>query len=334
MQYQLNDDTIVALATPPGVGAIAVIRLSGPSAIDMLAMAFRGKDVRQAAGNTMHVGYLHHQGKDIDEVVASIYRAPRSYTKENVVEISCHGSPFVYGSIIRLFISLGARMAGPGEFTFRAFMAGRFDLSQAEAVADLIAADSEAGRQNALMQLKGGFSKQLKSLRAELIHFASLLELELDFAEEDVEFADRSQMLGLIAQMETVIDPLIDSFKQGNVIRNGVATVIAGKPNAGKSTLLNALVKDERAIVSDIPGTTRDVIEESLFISGIRFRLMDTAGLREAADAIEAIGVNKSLQKIREAALVLYVFDLSSDDLGLVQEEIGALPMNDIPLLI
>ncbi|MEN9961225.1 MAG: tRNA modification GTPase MnmE, partial [Bacteroidota bacterium] len=273
-------DTIVALATPAGVGAIGVIRLSGDRAIEIVNAVFKSKDLSTQPSHTIHYGRIESAGRVYDEVVASLYIAPRSYTKENVVEISCHGSPFIQESILQLFVEHGARFARPGEFTQRAFLNGAFDLAQAEAVADVIAADSAAAQNAALHQLRGGFSKELAALREELIHFASLIELELDFGEEDVEFANRQDLEDLVNQLLTNIRPLVASFRTGNAVKNGVATVIVGKPNAGKSTLLNALLNEDRAIVSDIAGTTRDSLEDEWTLGGIKFRLVDTAGLR------------------------------------------------------
>ncbi|WP_128546137.1 tRNA uridine-5-carboxymethylaminomethyl(34) synthesis GTPase MnmE [Larkinella soli] len=306
----LQQEPIAALATAPGIGAIAVIRVSGENAIELTGRLFRGKDLREQPSHTIHFGTIRDQENTlIDEVLVSIFRSPASFTKEDVVEISCHGSDYIIRQILRLLLKEGVRMARPGEFTQRAFLNGQFDLVQAEAVADLISADSEATHRAALTQLRGGFSRQLKALRQQLIEFASLVELELDFGEEDVEFAKREELKRLVLEIRRVLRPLIDSFEVGNAIKNGVPTVIAGKPNAGKSTLLNVLLNEEKAIVSDIPGTTRDVIEDELFIDGIRFRLIDTAGLRHTTDTIEAIGVERTRQKMRDAALILYLFD-------------------------
>jgi tRNA modification GTPase len=305
-------DPITALATAPGVGAIAVIRVSGAGSIALTNQIFRGKDLTQQPGHTAHYGTLHDAHDTIiDEVLVTVFRAPRSFTKEESVEISCHGSDYIVRQILARLVQVGARLARPGEFTLRAFLNGQFDLVQAEAVADLIAADSAASHQAALTQLRGGFSKQLKNLRQQLIDFVALVELELDFGEEDVEFAQRAQLRQLITDIRAVLRPLIESFSAGNAIKNGVATVIIGKPNAGKSTLLNALLNEEKAIVSEIPGTTRDVIEDELFIEGIRFRLIDTAGLRHTTDTIEAIGVARTHQQIEKAALVVYLFDVA-----------------------
>jgi tRNA modification GTPase len=313
-----QEDTIVALATPNGTGAIAVIRLSGPEAILIVNKVFRGKDLTQQESHTIHFGTINDGTTVLDEVLVSLFVAPRSYTRENVVEISCHGSAYIIESIIKLLMRSGARAAKPGEFTLRAFLNGQLDLSQAEAVADLIASNSKASQQTALQQLRGGYSNQLHALREQLVQFASLVELELDFSEEDVEFANREQLKQLITDITRVIGRLIASFELGNAIKQGVNTVIAGRPNAGKSTLLNALLNEERAIVSHIPGTTRDTIEEVLNINGINFRLIDTAGIREATDTIEQIGVQRTMEKINQSALMLYVYDvntLSEDDL-------------------
>lgn len=325
--YQL--DPIAALATAPGIGAIAVIRVSGEGAIDTTNRMFRGKDLTKQESHTAHFGTLRN-GQDgiIDEVLVTVFRSPKSFTKEDVVEISCHGSEFIIQQILRRLTQEGVRLARPGEFTQRAFLNGQFDLVQAEAVADLIASDSDASHRAALTQLRGGFSKQLKALRQQLIDFVALVELELDFGEEDVEFAHRDQLRQLMGDIRRVLHPLIESFSAGNVIKNGVPTVIVGKPNAGKSTLLNALLNEEKAIVSDIPGTTRDVIEDELFIDGIRFRLIDTAGLREATDTIEAIGIERTQQKMRDAALVVYLFDglnVSPDELRVAVDELRGL---------
>ena len=329
-------DTIVALATPAGVGAIGVIRLSGDRAIEIVNAVFKPKDLSTQPTHTIHYGRIESNGRVYDEVVASLYIAPRSYTKENVVEISCHGSPFIQESILQLFVEHGARFARPGEFTQRAFLNGAFDLAQAEAVADVIAADSAAAQNAALHQLRGGFSKELAALREELIHFASLIELELDFGEEDVEFADRKDLEALVNQLLTNIRPLVSSFRAGNAVKNGVATVIVGKPNAGKSTLLNALLNEDRAIVSDIAGTTRDSLEDEWTLGGIKFRLVDTAGLRETSDVIEALGVERTQAWVKKAQVVIYMADATSetpDGLAAGVEALGALEIPVIKLL-
>lgn len=305
-------DTIVALATPSGVGAIGVIRLSGAKAITICNQFFT-KNLEKLGSHTIHLGLLKDEtGRVIDEVLVSIFVSPRSYTGENVIEISCHGSTFIQQQIIELFIRNGARTANQGEFTLRAFLNGKMDLSQAEAVADLIASDSSASHELAIQQMRGGFSDEIQALRERLIKFASLIELELDFGEEDVEFANRDDLRDLVTQIKKVIYDLVLSFQLGNVIKNGVSTVIAGRPNAGKSTLLNALLNEERAIVSSIAGTTRDTIEEVLNIQGVQFRLIDTAGIREATDTIEAIGVEKTMEKIQKSTLLMYVFDVEN----------------------
>src|SRR6187401_2999008 len=299
------DDTIVALATPPGIGAIGIIRLSGNKAIDIANELFPSKDLTQQASHTMHVGVIKDKEAILDEVVISIYKSPRSYTGEDVVEISGHGSPFVLQQIINACIQHGARLAKPGEFTQRAFLKGKLDLAQAEAVADLIASNTQASQKTALHNIRGGFSNKLKELRDQLLKFSALIELELDFSQEDVEFADRKQFYELINELSKLTDQLINSFRLGNVIKNGVSVAIVGRPNAGKSTLLNKLLQEERAIVSDIPGTTRDTIEEILVIDGIQFRLVDTAGIREAHDEIEALGIGRTMEKIEQASILV-----------------------------
>lgn len=304
-------DTIVALATPPGSGAIGVIRVSGKMAIALVDGVFYGKKLSEQATHTIHFGTIRDtEGQIIDEVLCALFIAPKSYTGENVVEISCHGSNYIIQKLIQLFVDQGARLAQPGEFTMRAFLNGRMDLSQAEAVADLIASDSESAHKIAMQQMRGGFSDEIQKLRQELIDFASLIELELDFGEEDVEFANRDDLRALVKKIQKLLRGLIDSFQLGNAIKNGVNTVIAGRPNAGKSTLLNALLNEERAIVSAIAGTTRDTIEETLNIKGIPFRLIDTAGIRDAQDQIEAIGVEKTMEKIQQSSVLVYVFDV------------------------
>jgi tRNA modification GTPase len=316
-------DTIVALATPAGTGAIGVIRLSGADAIQIANSIFTGKDLSKQASHTLHFGKISDGQVVIDEVLASIFIAPNSYTKENSVEISCHGSAYIISQIIKLILSKGARMAKAGEFTMRAFLNGQLDLSQAEAVADLIASQNAASHQIAMNQMRGGFSTELQGLRSELINFASLVELELDFSEEDVEFANRAQMKNLILQIVKVITRLINSFELGNVIKNGIPVVIAGKPNVGKSTLLNALLNEERAIVSEIAGTTRDTIEDEMSIQGLRFRFIDTAGIRETDDLVEAQGVARSIAKINSSAVILYVYDAAETSLLELKEIIS-----------
>lgn len=327
-------DTIVALSTPPGVGAIGVIRLSGKNAVEIVNSIFIGKNLKEQASHTIHFGKIKYNKEIIDEVLISLFLSPTSYTKENVVEISCHGSPYILQKIMEALLNSGARSAKPGEFTMRAFLNGRFDLSQAEAVADLIAADSSAAHKNAISQMRGGFSKEIKKLREELIHFASLIELELDFGEEDVEFADRKDLQQTVKILQKNLHNLSDSFKVGNVIKNGVPVVIAGRPNAGKSTLLNALVKEERAIVSDIAGTTRDTIEVPLNIDGTIFRFIDTAGIREAADKIEIIGVKKTYEQVKNAAILLYVFDAAEMSELEILEDIEKLKHDGLVVLL
>ena len=305
-------DTIIALATPSGVGAIAVIRVSGPDAIALTESVFKsvsGKDLTKQKTHTIHLGHIINGDKVLDKVLVSIFKSPNSYTGEDVVEISCHGSPYIQQQIIQLFLRKGCRTASAGEFTLRAFLNGKMDLSQAEAVADLIASDSEASHEIAMQQMRGGFSNEINRLRDELLNFASLLELELDFSEEDVEFADRQKFEALLTEITQVLKSLIDSFALGNVIKNGIPVAIVGEPNVGKSTLLNALLKEERAIVSDIPGTTRDTIEDQLTIGGINFRFIDTAGIRETADVVEGIGIQRTHEKIEQAKVVLYMLD-------------------------
>lgn len=306
------DDTIVALATPQGIGAIGVIRVSGKETFQILNQLFPSKDLQAQASHTLQVGYLKEENQVLDEVVLSLFKAPRSYTGEDVIEISCHGSPFIQEQVIRAITKLGARLAKPGEFTQRAFLNGKLDLAQAESVADLIASNTEASRKTALHNMRGGFSSDLKQLREQLIRFSAMIELELDFSQEDVAFADRTALKQLIDELDASVQQLIRSFSLGNVIRNGVQVAIIGKPNAGKSTLLNALLNENRAIVSDIAGTTRDTIEEVININGILFRLVDTAGIREhTADTIEQIGVAKSLEKMNASDIVLYLFDVN-----------------------
>ena len=308
----IPQETIVALATPSGAGAIAIIRLSGAAAITIAADVFQsvsGKDITKQKTHTIHLGHIVDNGKVYDQVLLSIFKGPNSYTGENVIEISCHGSTFIQQQIIQLLLRRGAKMAQAGEFTLRAFLNGKLDLSQAEAVADLIASDNEASHQIAMQQMRGGFSNEIAKLREELLNFASLIELELDFAEEDVEFADRTQFHELLERIEFVLKRLIDSFAVGNVIKNGIPVAIVGEPNVGKSTLLNALLNEERAIVSDIAGTTRDTIEDELVINGMSFRFIDTAGIRETKDVVESIGIQKTFEKIEQAQVVLFILD-------------------------
>jgi tRNA modification GTPase len=317
-----NNSTIAAIATANGVGAIGVIRVSGKEAISIASKVFKGSNLNQAQSHTLHYGHIYDGDKIIDEVVISLFRAPRSFTTEDSVEISGHGSPFILEQILQVLIRNGAKMAQPGEFTLRAFLNGRIDLSQAEAVADLIASNSDAGRELALQQMRGGFANELKTLRTQLIDFAALLELELDFSEEDVEFADRSDLIDHVKRIQQVLGALKKSFQYGNAIKNGVAVALVGKPNAGKSSWINALTNDEISIVSTIAGTTRDKVEAQLNIEGVLFRLIDTAGIRVTEDEIESIGVERAVQTIQKAELILYIFDVSTTSYAVFKEEL------------
>jgi tRNA modification GTPase len=320
------DDTIVALATPPGMGAIGVIRVSGKQTFTILNDLFPSKNILEQASHTLVVGLLKDQSKVLDEVVLSLFKGPKSYTGEDVIEISCHGSAYIQSQIIASITARGARLAKAGEFTQRAFLNGKLDLAQAESVADLIASNSEASKRAAIHTMRGGFSTDLAYLREQLIKFSALIELELDFAEEDVEFANRSALHSTVNELQQATQQLINSFALGNVIKNGVQVAIIGKPNAGKSTLLNALLNENRAIVSDIAGTTRDTIEEVLNIEGVLFRLIDTAGIRtQTDDVIEQLGVAKSLEKMNAADLVVYLFDAATtsiQDIEVVAKEL------------
>lgn len=328
--YTLNNDTIAALATPHGFGAIAVIRLSGKEAIAITESVFftktlKPKPLHNKASHTAHFGVIADKDLIIDEVLVTIFKAPKTYTGEEIVEISCHGSVFIQQQILQLLFKQGARPAQAGEFTLRAFLNGKLDLSQAEAVADLIASNSASSHQVAMQHMRGGFSSKIAVLRENLLNFASLIELELDFSEEDVEFADRSDLKKLVHTILTIIEKLILSFDLGNVIKHGVPVAIVGKPNAGKSTLLNVLLDDERAIVSEIPGTTRDTIEDELIIDGVLFRFIDTAGLRTTTDVIEQIGVNKAFEVIKKSAIIIYLFDTHELSLGDLQQELNVI---------
>lgn len=329
------NDTIVALATPSGAGAVAIVRVSGPDAIDVVANVFesiKNKDLRKQKTHTLHLGYIKDGDKIIDQVLVSLFKGTNSYTGEPTVEISCHGSAFIQQQIIQLLLRKGCRMATAGEFTMRSFLNGKMDLSQAEAVADLIASDNEASHQIAMQQMRGGFSNEISKLREELLNFASLIELELDFSEEDVEFADRTAFRDLVSRIQFVLKRLIDSFAVGNVIKNGIPVAIVGEPNVGKSTLLNALLNEERAIVSAIAGTTRDTIEDELVIDGIGFRFIDTAGIRETKDVVESIGIQKTFEKIEQAQLVLFLVENSrAKDLEGLKREIEEIK-NKYPL--
>jgi tRNA modification GTPase len=333
----INQEAIVALATPSGAGAIAVIRVSGSNAIAIGNTVFRsvkGKDMTKQKSHTLHLGHIVDDTKTLDQVLLSVFKGPNSYTGEDTIEISCHGSSYIQQQIIQLLIRKGCRMANAGEFTLRSFLNGKMDLSQAEAVADLISSDNEASHQIAMQQMRGGFSNEIAQLRQELLNFASLIELELDFAEEDVAFADRTQFRELLNRIEFVLKRLIDSFAVGNVIKNGIPVAIVGEPNVGKSTLLNALLNEERAIVSHIAGTTRDTIEDELVIGGIGFRFIDTAGIRETEDHIESIGIKKTFEKIEQAQVVLLLVDgyrLTVDGLTVVKIEIEKI-RNQYPL--
>lgn len=328
-------NTIVALATPPGIGALGIIRLSGPDAIAIADTVFRGKRLADQQERTLHFGKIMDGDTVLDEVVVSLFRGPRSYTGEDVVEISCHGSQYILQQVINVCLRAGAMPARPGEFTFRAFLKGKLDLTQAEAVADLIASQSSSARRSAMNQLRGGFSHTLKAIRDQLIQFSALIELELDFSQEDVEFADRSRLYQLIDEALATTRHLVESFRLGNVVKHGVSVAIIGKPNAGKSTLLNALLGEERAIVSDIAGTTRDTIEEVFNINGVLFRLIDTAGIREhAADTIEEQGIFRSRKKAEEADIIVYVFDQSAETPDSLQPVTGWLRSLDKPFII
>lgn len=337
----INDDTICALATVPGTSAIAVIRLSGKNAFDVIGHIFRSKskqfDIQKINSHSVHYGSIVFNEEWLDDVVVNFYRAPRSYTGENSAEVFCHGSLYIQQKLLEGLIGNGCRLARPGEFTLKAFLNGKLDLSQAEAVADLIAANSKAAHDIALKQLKGGFSQKIEELRQQLLKFASLIELELDFSEEDVEFADRKKLSELIKKIEFEINVLSDSFALGNVLKKGIPVAIIGKPNVGKSTLLNLLLNEDRAIVSAIPGTTRDAIEDTMTLEGITFRFIDTAGLRETKDAIESIGLEKTYEKIKQAYIILYVFDISEttvEELNESLEEIETYCMGDEKTLI
>ncbi len=331
------EDTIVALATPPGIGAIGVIRVSGPDSWAMVDKLFPSRDLEQQESHTLHVGLLKEGEELLDEVVVSLFRGPRSYTGEHVVEISCHGSPYIQERVIQAILRQGARLARAGEFTQRAFLHGKFDLAQAEAVADLIASNTAAASRAALHTIRGGFSRALKELREQMLSLGALIELELDFSQEDVEFADRAQLYRLVTEAAGLTDGLLQSFSLGNVIRNGVQVAIIGKPNAGKSTLLNTLLNENRAIVSEIAGTTRDTIEETLNIGGIIFRLIDTAGIRgkAAIDMIEAIGMEKSLEKMEQADIIIYLFDVADpvEEIAARRSELQAAGKTFLPVI-
>jgi tRNA modification GTPase len=328
--YHLSvNDTICALSTPPGMGAIAVIRISGPKAVEVAGNLFHSpkKDfsVENIPSQTIHFGSIGDDNDMLDEVLMSIFRSPNSYTGEDVVEISCHGSPYIQQKLLELLLSKGLRLANPGEFTLRAFLNNKFDLSQAEAVADLIASHSAASHDLALKQVRGGFSKKIRDLREKLLQFAALIELELDFSEEHEEFVDRQDLFNLLLELKNEISLLIKSFETGNVIKKGIPVTIIGKPNVGKSTLLNAILNEEKAIVSEIPGTTRDAIEDTIVIGGYSFRFIDTAGLRSSSGTIESMGIERTWEKIHEASVILYVFDVTRQSFEDVLESVSEL---------
>ncbi|MBK9191977.1 MAG: tRNA uridine-5-carboxymethylaminomethyl(34) synthesis GTPase MnmE [Crocinitomicaceae bacterium] len=321
MNFQNPDDTIVAVSTPAGAGAIALIRISGKKSIEITSSIF-SKKLNTAKSHTVHFGQVKDGDAVIDEVVVSVFLNPKSFTGEDIIEIGCHGSAYIQREILRLIVSKGARLAAPGEFSLRAFMHGKMDLSQTEAIADLISSNSKAAHKIAMHQMRGGFGNEINSLREQLLNFASLVELELDFSQEDVEFADRSALEKLITAIYLKVDKLIDSFRLGNVLKNGVPVAIVGAPNAGKSTLLNALLNEERAIVSEIAGTTRDVIEDTIIIDGIEFRFIDTAGIRETSDRIEIMGIERSYEQIRKATVILLLFDLKGEKVNHILDQI------------
>ena len=333
----IKTDTIIALATPPGIGAISVIRISGKDAFkisDKLFFKKNKKKILSFESHTVHLGVIRCDEKEIDEVLLTVFKTPHSYTGENVVEISCHGSTYIQQEIINVFIKQGVRLANPGEFTLRAFLNGKMDLSQAEAVADLINSENEGSHRLAIKQMKKGFSSELVKLRSELIDFVSLIELELDFSEEDIEFADKKEFKSLIINIKSKLELLIESFNSGNVLKNGVAVAIVGKPNAGKSSLLNTLASDDKAIVSDIPGTTRDSIENSVNIKGIKFRFIDTAGLRETTDKIETKGIEKTKDQIQKANILIYLFDVNDITEDEFTESLNQFKRNDLKILL
>jgi tRNA modification GTPase len=333
----IHQNTIVALATPSGAGAIAIIRLSGKDAITIAAEVFnsiRGKELSKQKSHTVHLGNIVDGNRIIDEVLATVFKNPNSYTGENVIEFSCHGSSYIQQEIIQLLLRKGCRMATAGEFTLQAFLNGKMDLSQAEAVADLIASDSKASHQLAIQQMRGGFSTEIEELRIQLLNFASLIELELDFSEEDVEFANREEFQKLIKKITILLKKLIDSFATGNVLKNGIPVAIVGRPNSGKSTLLNSLLNEERAIVSNIAGTTRDTIEDEITIGGIRFRFIDTAGLRDTTNEIEKIGVERALEKLEKSSIYIYLFDSTEMSVVEVKKELDSFTTNSKQLIV
>tara|TARA_B110000503_G_scaffold85719_1_gene130535 strand:+ start:91487 stop:92869 length:1383 start_codon:yes stop_codon:yes gene_type:complete len=333
----INQDTIIALATPNGLGAISVLRISGKNSISITEKVFKAKNSKLLSdqkSHTVHLGHLLKNGHELDEVLITLFKGPHSYTGENTIEISCHGSTYIQKEIINLFIDNGIRVANPGEFTLRAFLNGKMELNQAEAVADLIASENEGSHKLAMQQMKSGFSDDLKKLRAELLHFSSMIELELDFSQEDVEFVERDEFKKLTNKIQFELNALIISFQSGNVLKNGISVAIAGKPNAGKSSLLNTLLNDEKAIVSDIPGTTRDSIEDSLVIEGINFRFTDTAGLRETTDYIESKGIEKTISKIKSSKILLYLFDSNDTNIDEISVSINKFNREDLSIIL
>ena len=333
----INQETIIALATPNGLGAISVIRVSGKDAIlitDKLFRSKKNKVLSDQKSHTVHLGHLLKNNREIDEVLITLFKGPHSYTGEDTIEISCHGSTYIQKEIINLYLDNGIRLANPGEFTLRAFINGKMDLNQAQAVADLIASENEGSHKLAMQQMKSGFSNEKKKLRAELLHFSSMIELELDFSQEDVEFAEREEFKKLTKKIQSELKTLIDSFQSGNVLKNGISVAIAGKPNAGKSSLLNTLLNEDKAIVSDIPGTTRDSIEDSLVIEGVNFRFTDTAGLRETVDVIESKGIEKTKEKIKKAKILLYLFDCNDTNFREIESSINSFKRNDLSIIL
>ena len=333
----VNQETIIALATPNGLGAISVIRISGNNSIEITEKLFKSnknKLLSNQKSHTVHLGHIMKGNHELDEVLITLFKGPYSYTGENTIEISCHGSTYLQKEIINLFIDNGIRIANPGEFTLRAFLNGKMDLNQAEAVADLIASENEGSHKLAMQQMKSGFSNDLKKLRAELLHFSSMIELELDFSQEDVEFAERNDFKNLTNKIKSELKILIDSFQSGNVLKNGISVAIAGKPNAGKSSLLNTLLNEDKAIVSDIPGTTRDSIEDSLIINGINFRFIDTAGLRETNDVIESKGIEKTKEKIKKAKILLYLFDINDTNINEIKNSLDSFRRDDLSIIL
>ena len=333
----VNKETIIALATPNGLGAISVIRISGNNSIEITEKLFKSnknKLLSNQKSHTVHLGHIMKENHELDEVLITLFKGPNSYTGEDTIEISCHGSTYIQKEIINLFIDNGIRIANPGEFTLRAFLNGKMDLNQAEAVADLIASENEGSHKLAMQQMKSGFSNDLKKLRAELLHFSSMIELELDFSQEDVEFAERNDFKNLTNKIKSELKILIDSFQSGNVLKNGISVAIAGKPNAGKSSLLNTLLNEDKAIVSDIPGTTRDSIEDSLIINGINFRFIDTAGLRETNDVIESKGIEKTKEKIKKAKILLYLFDINDTNINEIKNSLDSFRRDDLSIIL